>query len=262
MEKLRRFVRNIIGYQSPVYVLGSSLLATSTLIIREGIKTTAELRKLNRITRGSERQLRLSKLNHPFTVVTGTSDIPAVINNAVREEWGVPLPPRLRPKTMIDAGAFIGDTSAYFLSRFGDLRVVALEPNERNFNLAERNLAPYGNRVRLLKSALWWKQATLRFSGEALGGSIGDSGTVISATSIQEILRTLPEGHIDILKMDIEGAEAAIFENAPEEWLPHVDHILIELHSEQIKNAVLCSLEKNGFVCSRYRSVWHGRRKT
>ena len=52
----------------------------------------------------------------------------------------------------------------------------------------------------------------------------------VEAISIEDLLaRYAPEGMIDVLKMDIEGAEAAVF-SGPIAWLDRVACIIAELH--------------------------------
>ena len=73
-------------------------------------------------------QIKFTNLDHPITVRPGTDDATTVISTVVREEYGQ-LQLTGDPLVMIDAGAYIGDTSAYFLSRFKGLRIFALEPS-------------------------------------------------------------------------------------------------------------------------------------
>ena len=201
-------------------------------------------------------EVTLARLDHPMCVRTGTPDLAAVIDAAVREEYGVGLPPNLRPLSMIDAGAYIGDTGAYFLSRFPDLKLLALEPNQDNYELACINLARYGPRSRVMNAALWVESGTLQFEGEFLSGEVGQRGVSVKAISILDALDALPEGRVDILKMDIEGAEREIFRKSPAGWLHRVGHILIELHGEDIAREVLPVNRGAGFSCTRFRSVW------
>ena len=47
--------------------------------------------------------------------------------------------------------------------------------------------------------------------------------------SLPSLLREFPSGHLDLLKIDIEGAEKEILENA-DSWMPSVKAVVIELH--------------------------------
>ena len=67
-----------------------------------------------------------------------------IVNNIVREEYGKFAPPSA-PLRMIDAGAYIGDSSAYFASKYPDLKIVALEPHPANYAMAKRNSSPTAN---------------------------------------------------------------------------------------------------------------------
>jgi FkbM family methyltransferase len=256
-DSIRRGVRSIIGYRSPLYVFGSAVLNDISLASKEGLGPAIAIRRLLRHQKPERRTLQLSRLYYPVFVRSGTADIHAVINNVVREEYGLALPPNLNPRTIIDAGAFIGDTSAYFLSRYVEAKVIALEPDDANFALAEENLRPYGDRVDLIKAALWWTDGVLKFSGEFMGAALGETGKEVRALAIGHLIDSVcAEGAVDILKLDIEGAEDDIFLNSPGDWLPKVDHILIELHGPDIQSRVLSTLQMHGFVCSPYRSIW------
>jgi FkbM family methyltransferase len=158
---------------------------------------------------------------------------------------------------MIDAGAFIGDTAAYFLSRFPDLKVTALEPNVDNFALAASNLVPYGNRVNLLHSALGEKEGTAYFTGHATSGLIGEKGVPVPVTTVPLLMKQFSIPKLDILKLDIEGAEAAVLGRGAGDWLENVGHILVEIHGPDIEREILSVLSQRRFVCRQYRSVWY-----
>ena len=57
--------------------------------------------------------------------------------------------------TVIDCGANVGYASIYFLSRFPNSIVVAVEPDPGNFAALQANLVPYGSRARAVHSGVW-----------------------------------------------------------------------------------------------------------
>ena len=59
------------------------------------------------------------------------------------------------PRLILDLGANVGYSSAYLLSCFPGATVVAVEPDPGNFELCRRNLAPYGDRAKLVPGAAW-----------------------------------------------------------------------------------------------------------
>jgi len=88
----------------------------------------------------------LPTLQHPLYVRPGTTDASEVIQNCIREAYGVLLPAE-PVRLIVDAGASIGDTTAWFLSKFPKATVVALEPAQDNFKLLVKNCEPYGSRL-------------------------------------------------------------------------------------------------------------------
>ncbi len=200
------------------------------------------------------KSVKLNNLQYPFFIRPGTEDIKTIINTVIREEYGQ-YKFRDAPKWMIDAGAYIGDTSAYFLSRFTNLRIIALEPHPTNYNIACINLKGYSNRVILLKKGLWKDDQNHMFDGDFTGASIQDKGFNIECISIPTILYQYKIDKIDIFKMDIEGAEKAIFASNPEEWLDKVKMIIIEIHGSDIYRLIYSKLKKNNFSIKPYRSV-------
>ena len=254
-ELARRAVRNIVGFRSPAYQLGSNLLTSVEVIRREGYSSWKRLRALSADRSPVVEVLNLKSLKYPIHVRPGTEDIATVINNVIREEYGQGLVHQ-DPRFMIDAGAYIGDTTAYFLSRFPNLHVTALEPNIENFPLAQINLAPYGDRVNLLNQALGARAGNVFFAGHSTGGSVQEDGKPISMTTVPLLLSSIPGSKVDILKLDIEGEEFAVLGEEASEWLPRVGQVIVEIHGASIEPHILEVLRKNNFKLTRYRSVW------
>lgn len=259
METIRRLIRSCLGSQSPLYRKGASLLDFIAAIKTHNYKAWRTLGKLNEHTKDAEpRSVCLHNLKFPILIRPGTNDSHTVINNVIREEYGFLSHP-YSPKWMIDAGAYIGDTSVYFLSRFPDLQIIALEPNHSNYTLAKKNLEPYRDRVVLLKSGLFAHDCTASFSGEGTGGAIRQTGMKIDCISIPSLLERFKIKHIDILKMDIEGAEEAVFRVNPEQWLGNLSMLLIEIHGERLTHIISRVLKESGFSMQKHRSIWYCR---
>jgi FkbM family methyltransferase len=122
--------------------------------------------------------------------------------------------------TVIDAGANIGLSAVFFSKRLGAPEIVALEPEENNFTQAVFNTQTLSN-VEVLRAALWPRQEPLYISNQETSGSLGfqvKTSTEPHGTSILKTL-TIPEimlkrgwQTLDLLKIDIEGAEKDLFE--------------------------------------------------
>lgn len=254
IEALRQVVRSHLP--RTMYGALASLVNAVIVCTLEGPRTWWLLRQCQLGALDRPLSLRLKYLQFPISLRSGSSDASTVIDTVIRQEYGQ-VQPLSEPLWMIDAGAYIGDTSAYFLSRFPRLRVVALEPQPDNFAQASVNLAPYGRRALALQKGLWCTDAVMPFGGESTGASLSQDGVLIDCTSIQSLIRDFGIPHIDILKMDIEGAEEAIFSMMVGDWLQAVTLIIIEIHTIAAQQMIGKVLDGAGFSGMHHRSVWY-----
>ena len=98
----------------------------------------------------------------------GSSDPRAFEQIFIVEEYSC-LRELNEPSLVLDLGANVGFSAAYFLSVFPKALLVAVEPDERNLAICKANLSPYGDRVLLLHGAAWSRTATLRLSRGTFG---------------------------------------------------------------------------------------------
>jgi len=146
---------------------------------------------------------------------------------------------------VIDCGANVGYSSAWFLSRFPGCRVIAVEPDAGNFALLQRNVAAYGNRAHLVRSGVWSRRAGLKFSevpfrdGREWSVQVRESGPEetpdMTAVDIASLLADAGYPTISILKIDIEAAERYLFAENYQPWLAAVENLVIELHDDDCR---------------------------
>ncbi len=135
---------------------------------------------------------------------------------------------------VVDAGANSGIFSI-ICALFAE-KVIALEPYPENYLRLQSNIQKnLVKNILPLKKALWYKNEKLKiFKGSHSGGhsiySASNKFVSASATTLHELVRTF--GKIDLLKIDIEGAEFTVFENMDSEVLSHIDSIVGEVHLE------------------------------
>lgn len=162
------------------------------------------------------------------------------------------------PNLIVDCGANAGFSSAYLLSQFPSASVIAIEPDSDNFDMLCKNTSEFGSRCMQLHAGIWSKDCGLRFSEEVFGDGREWSISVrqaedgesedIKGLSMHTILKMLPMNqNIDLLKIDIEGSEKDLFKVDCQDWLKHVDNIIIELHSEECKKLYLEQVALAGF---------------
>jgi FkbM family methyltransferase len=199
-------------------------------------------------------------LRHPVWLRPGTTDALVFESNLARQAYGcVPAPRAAR--FIVDAGANVGFASAYFLNRFPDAVVVALEPEPANFALAQRNLEPYGARVALLQQALWYEATTLhlqaapREDSAAITAEPAAGDVECAGIDPMTLLERAGVARIDILKMDIEGAEVELFSHHPERWLEHTDVLVMEVHGAAAKRVVYDVMARLPFRVAQSREL-------
>ncbi len=161
---------------------------------------------------------------------------------------------------VIDCGANVGYSSAYFLSAFPKAKVIAVEPDPANFHALLHNLAPYGDRVRAIQSAVWSHSTALKLSTEIFRDGREWSRTVVptsaddpeamSAVDIGTLLEESGHDRISILKIDIEGAERQVFAENFESWINRVDNLVIELHGDDCESTFRTAVGDRGFELS------------
>jgi FkbM family methyltransferase len=172
-------------------------------------------------------------LNRRVTIRPGTSDLGCFDKVFIHEEYKLPF--EINPRLIVDAGANIGLASLYFANEFPQAKVIAVELESSNYELLVRNCQGMAN-VTPLHAAVWSKETSLRIANpgaEKWGFTVesctnGASG--VKALTIPNILAQSGHETIDILKLDVEGAELELFSDGCEEWLSRVKVIIIELH--------------------------------
>jgi FkbM family methyltransferase len=226
------------------------------LLKSEGIRTFRAL--TGAPTRENEvREIALREYPHPIYFRPGTTDTGVIIQNLIRKEYGH-LPSELSAEFIVDAGGNIGDSAVFFLNRFRDCRVVVLEPSPRFLEIANRNLANYPNAT-LVAKGLWSEPARLTLSDNATGSSLlhGHPAVEVECVDVAWVLDKFHVSHIDILKMDIEGAELDVIVRNSESWLTRTRVIIVELHGPEIESKCVGFLERRGFRLNRYRSLFY-----
>lgn len=210
----------------------------------------------------------LPQLRHAVWIRPGTTDASELVHSVIREAYRSFLPDR-PVRTIVDAGANIGDTTVWYLNRFSGATVVALEPDADNYALLVRNCQPYGRRAIALNAALWptRRQLALCRSGKASEHSVSASpGAAADSTidglpipALMNLIGSTQGGmgikEIDILKCDIEGAELNVFEENSDEWLPNVRSIVIEIHGARAHEVVMRATGRHGFQHRVYRDT-------
>jgi FkbM family methyltransferase len=167
----------------------------------------------------------------------------------------LPPPPVTR---VLDVGANVGLASVFYLTQFPDCHLVAVEPDPVNAEMCRRNLASFGPRAVVLEAAVWPEDARLSLSAKHAGtwasSVAADVSGAIEGHTMPSLLDRLG-GSADIVKIDVEGAEQALFEAADTSWLGATRCIAVEPETESSLAAFERAMAGRMRMVCRYRDV-------
>jgi len=138
---------------------------------------------------------------------------------------------------IVDCGGHIGLSSVWFASRYPEAPLYCIEPDKSNFNLLQQNTAAYPN-VTCLNGGVWNKSCHLEILNPRSGSASfrlqetsapSDSSGVLRGYTVLEVLQRAEKNRLFLVKMDIEGGEAQVFQESAE-WLKRTAVLIIELH--------------------------------
>ena len=219
----------------------------------------AQLWQNEELPKGTMFSVNLPDLAHPISMRAGTSDMWVFDQIFLYKEMETDLGQDI--SFIIDAGANIGLTSAYLANRFPAAKILALEVDRQNFELLAANARPYPNITPLLKG-LWKRRANLiidnpeEYPWAFTVSEVGGQGTsTIEGVGVADLLREFSWERVDLLKMDIEGAELEVLSHGTEEWLDRVTVLAVEFHFQRVGCwELFCRIRDQG----RFALKWCG----
>jgi FkbM family methyltransferase len=196
--------------------------------------------KMSLARRGQVIAIGLPELAHPVFIRAKSSDEYAFRQIFVNKEYE--FKPEMPITTVIDAGANIGLAAAYFVNQFPGCRIICLEPEPKNFELLQKNIAPYPT-ITGVQKGVWNKSTNLKIVDSGLGNwgftvqeVEQEEPGVIKAVSLNDIMKQYNLDSLDIVKMDIEGSEKEVLEAGDaSEWLSRCKILVIEIHDRMKK---------------------------
>ena len=174
--------------------------------------------------------------------------------------------------TVVDVGAGVGDFSIFAGYNRPHTVVYALEPFGESYQLLSENLVLNAiDNVTAFPLALWGESGDLvldlsggeplQIISQVLENQAEISGmTVVHALTLQDFLNQESIDHVDLMKLDCEGAEYEILMQASSQTLAKVDRVIMEYHDirEHNEHRVLASfLENEGYRIQIVENVVH-----
>ena len=236
-ERLSRWMR------SPAMRRALALREWTWLVPADAVARTGDLLRFGHPVAGMERR---------FALRRGTSDVEVflgVIRDEEYREAARLVPASGRPPRIVDAGANVGLTTLYFSSLFPGARILALEPEPANHEALRRLVEENGlSEVRALRQALWTETTLLEPDWSFRGGQTWSFAVrpaaaagegAIPATTLAALLDAEGWDRVDLLKIDVEGAEAVLLRDPATLAVirDRVDALCVEVHQERISRA-------------------------
>ncbi len=143
--------------------------------------------------------------------------------------------------TIVDIGGGIGDYSIFAAHERDRAKVLAFEPFPESYRLLQDNLnLNQMFNVEISALAIASREGQLQFAGGMVDPLSRQTSTVsedsagntlfVEAINLESVLERPGFGHIDLIKLDCEGAEYDILLNAPAAVLEKIERIVMEFH--------------------------------
>lgn len=137
-------------------------------------------------------------------------------------------------RQVVDLGANVGFATLALARRLPDAAFLCVEPSRASFALLEANLRRNVPGAVAINAAVSADEAPRRLV-EGLHPGItrlaapGEEGDLVPGRPLTALLDEAGVGEVDLLKVDIQGAEAELLESLVS-WAPRVRAVLMEVH--------------------------------
>ena len=149
-------------------------------------------------------------------------------------DYFIPILEKLpRNACILDVGANIGAFAIFCLFLRKDANVISLEPEYSTFKLLDRNAQCFDN-WRTHQIALWDEDTTVPFFFDqqcSAGSRIEENQNhvLVQANRLKTFIDYYIETSVDLLKLDVEGAEELVLADA-EDILTEIPNLILETH--------------------------------
>ena len=159
------------------------------------------------------------------------------------------LLPENEVQRIVDCGANIGLTALCLADRYPNAKIIAVEPHPDNFRLLRQNTA-IEPRIKPIQACVVGAADQERFisTDRPSWGNCTNSdglGVRVACKTVQQLLGDNPSLTIDLLKIDIEGAEKELFSHPA--FLQQTRLVIIELHGDYGIDELRRDVEPMGF---------------
>jgi len=205
--------------------------------------------------RNKKEKIYISTLGAELYLRSSTLDLFTFQEVFVNNIYDIKFP--IKPKTIIDAGANIGLASVFFHLKYPDAKIVGIEIDTKNYESILKNTKHIPD-YKVIKKGLFNKNGFFKVldlynaSNSFQIKEVAENETFdIESITINQIIKENNWEFVDLLKIDIEGAEKELFESNFENWIPKVKIIAVETHDRMKKDCsfvIFNTLSKYNFI--------------
>jgi FkbM family methyltransferase len=153
---------------------------------------------------------------------------------------------------ILDLGANIGTFSLYLLRNLPSARIYAYEASGDTFSIL--NMNKHKNFLldwNVFQSAVWKEDGFISFETREFSGSscISSEGReTVPSVSFATVLKQIPnDQNIDLIKIDVEGAEEAVLLHHSRDVFLRIKNLVIELHPKVCDTDAVIHLLRENF---------------
>lgn len=180
-------------------------------------------------------------ISEPVKIRAGTSDKYCFEQIFLEGDYKLEL--RCDPALIVDGGANVGYASIFFANHYPRANILAIEPEPSNFSTLLANVRCYPQ-IKAVRAAVWSKSEPVVVNNpdESWAAYVLDAGSAaesrhsvtVQGLTIGNLLQMCGKETIDILKLDVEGAEREIFLSSDCSWLRRTKILIVELHDRLV----------------------------
>jgi FkbM family methyltransferase len=191
---------------------------------------------------GREVSVSIPGLSEPLRIRQGTSDKYCFEQIFLDNCYDLDFPKE--PRLIVDAGANVGYASILFANKYPHASILAIEPEPSNFAALAANIRPYP-RIKAIRAALWHSAEAVAVdnsdeswatyvTGLESAKQCWSSELIVQGVTVHDLFEIGGRDTIDILKLDVEGAEKEIFSAPDCSWIGNTRMLIVELHDRMV----------------------------